>query len=94
MVGRADTVTGPYVGKDGTDLLKAGATELQKSNGRYIGPGGQEPVFGAPSDMLVYHYYDGDDRGVRPCRMTTCSVTSSVQRPTHRCGPGSHLDWR
>lgn len=64
MIGRADQVTGPYVGKDGTDLLKAGASELQKTNGRYIGPGGQEPVFGAPRDMLVYHYYDGDDVGV------------------------------
>jgi arabinan endo-1,5-alpha-L-arabinosidase len=64
MVGRADAVTGPYVGKDGTDLLKAGATELQRGDSHYVGPGGQEPVFGAPSDMLVYHYYDGTDRGV------------------------------
>lgn len=63
MIGRADAVTGPYLGKDGVGLLKAGATELQRSGGRYIGPGGQEPVFGAPGDMLVYHYYDGDDLG-------------------------------
>ena len=63
MVGRAEAVTGPYVGKDGVDLLEAGATELQKTAGRYIGPGGQEPVFGAPGDLLAYHYYDGDDLG-------------------------------
>jgi arabinan endo-1,5-alpha-L-arabinosidase len=64
MVGRADAVTGPYLGKDGTDLLKAGATELQKGDAHYIGPGGQEPVFGTESPMLVYHYYDGTDLGV------------------------------
>ena len=64
MVGRADAITGPYFGKDGIDLLKGGATELQKGDTHYIGPGGQEPVFGAPNPLLVYHYYDGTDRGV------------------------------
>lgn len=63
MVGRADAVTGPYLGKDGTDLLQGGASALLATTGPYIGPGGQEPVFGAPSDMLVYHFYDGDDVG-------------------------------
>ena len=75
MVGRADAVTGPYVGKDGTDLLKAGATELQKGEGRYLGPGGQEPVFGAPSEMLVYHYYDGDERGIPKIQITSLGWT-------------------
>jgi len=75
MVGRADAVTGPYVGKDGTDLLKAGATELQKGEGRYVGPGGQEPVFGAPSEMLVYHYYDGDERGISKIQITSLGWT-------------------
>jgi arabinan endo-1,5-alpha-L-arabinosidase len=64
MVGRADAVTAPYLDRDGTPMLEGGATELQAGQGRIIGPGGQEPVFGAPSDMLVYHYYDRDDRGM------------------------------
>lgn len=59
MVGRADAITGPYVGKTGTDLMKSGATELQRTMGRYIGPGGEEPVKTPDGDMLVYHYYDG-----------------------------------
>jgi arabinan endo-1,5-alpha-L-arabinosidase len=75
MIGRADAITGPYVGKDGVELLKAGATELQKTSGRYIGPGGQEPVFGAPADMLVYHYYDGDDLGVSKLQIVTIHWT-------------------
>ena len=75
MVGRADSITGPYVGKDGTELLKAGASELQKGEGRYIGPGGQEPVFGAPAEMLVYHYYDGDDLGVSKIQIVSIGWT-------------------
>lgn len=76
MVGRADIITGPYVGKDGTELVKAGASEVQKTSGRYIGPGGQEPVFGAPSEMLVYHYYDGDDVGVSKIQITSIGWTA------------------
>jgi arabinan endo-1,5-alpha-L-arabinosidase len=64
MVGRADSIEGPYVDATGTPMMDGGATELQAATGRYIGPGGQEPVFGAPSDTLVYHYYDGDERGL------------------------------
>jgi arabinan endo-1,5-alpha-L-arabinosidase len=75
MVGRADAVTGPYLGKDGTDLIKEGATELQKTSGRYIGPGGEEPVFGAPEPMLVYHYYDGDDLGVSKIQIVSIGWT-------------------
>jgi arabinan endo-1,5-alpha-L-arabinosidase len=70
MVGRAASVTGPYVGRDGTDLLEGGATALQDGDDHYIGPGGQEPVFGAPGDLLVYHYYDGDDLGKSKIQIT------------------------
>ena len=64
MVGRADTITGPYIAKDGTPLLRGGATQVQQSTGRYVGPGGQEPVVGTDGAMLIYHYYDGKDFGV------------------------------
>lgn len=63
MVGRADKVTGPYVGKTGIPMLGNGATELQRAIGRYIGPGGQEPVKTPDGDRLIYHYYDGEDGG-------------------------------
>lgn len=63
MVGRADQVTGPYVDAKGRPMLKGFATQLQRSSGRFIGPGGQEPFTGPHGDMLVYHYYDGDDLG-------------------------------
>jgi arabinan endo-1,5-alpha-L-arabinosidase len=63
MVGRADQVTGPYVDAKGRPLLKGFATQLERSTGRFIGPGGQEPFTGPQGDMLVYHYYDGADLG-------------------------------
>ncbi|HVW93462.1 MAG TPA: arabinan endo-1,5-alpha-L-arabinosidase [Devosia sp.] len=64
MVGRADTVTGPYLDRQGRPMLKGYATQLQRTTGRFIGPGGQEPFAGPHGEeMLVYHYYDGDDLG-------------------------------
>jgi arabinan endo-1,5-alpha-L-arabinosidase len=63
MVGRADRVTGPYLDKNGTDMMKGGATQLQATLGRYIGPGGEEPVKTPSGDALIYHYYDGEDGG-------------------------------
>lgn len=64
MVGKADAIEGPYLDAAGIPMLEGGGTQLQASAGRHVGPGGQEPVFGAASDLLVYHYYDGDERGL------------------------------
>jgi arabinan endo-1,5-alpha-L-arabinosidase len=64
MVGRSDTVTGPYLARDGTAMMAGGATEVQKTTGRFIGPGGQEVFAGPDGDWLVYHYYDGEGAGV------------------------------
>jgi len=77
MVGRADAVTGPYVDNQGRPMMKGYATQLERSTGRFIGPGGQEPFKGPQGEnMLVYHYYDGQDLGrskleIAPIRWTT-----------------------
>src|SRR5262249_33992112 len=63
MVGRADKVTGPYLGKTGVDLMQSGASELQRTIGRYIGPGGEEPVATPDGDRLASHYADGEAAG-------------------------------
>lgn len=63
MVGRAEKITGPYVDRSGVDMMKGGATQVQATMGRYIGPGGEEPVKTPQGDALIYHYYDGDDGG-------------------------------
>lgn len=64
MVGRADAITGPYLDREGRPMLRGYATQLERSTGRFIGPGGQEPFAGSDgAPMLVYHYYDGQDLG-------------------------------
>lgn len=58
-VGRADTVGGPYVDRDGVPLLNGGGTVLLETEGARIGPGGES----ASNGYLAYHYYDGDAAG-------------------------------
>ena len=63
-VGRADRIEGPYADKNGKPMLDGGGSLLLGTTGRFIGPGGQEPVKTSRGDMLAYHYYDGDAGGV------------------------------
>ena len=60
MVGRSKNVTGPYTDRAGVAMMKGGATQVQATGGRYIGPGGQEVYQDAGADHLVYHYYAED----------------------------------
>ena len=59
VVGRSKTVTGPYVDRDGRELVQGGGTTLLESSGDRIGPGG-ESVSGG---VIAYHYYDGTADG-------------------------------
>ncbi|MDX3643573.1 arabinan endo-1,5-alpha-L-arabinosidase [Streptomyces sp. MB09-02B] len=62
-VGRATSVTGPYRDKNGVALMDNGGTPVLESHGRYIGPGGQSILQDTDGDLIVYHYYDGNDDG-------------------------------
>lgn len=64
MVGRSETITGPYMDRDGKPMLEGGGTELLSTKGRYRGPGGQE-VFKGPdgTPWLAFHYYDRNAGG-------------------------------
>ncbi|WP_326740121.1 arabinan endo-1,5-alpha-L-arabinosidase [Streptomyces sp. NBC_01022] len=62
-VGRATSVTGPYYDRNGVNMLSNGGTAVLESHGRYIGPGGQSVLADSDGDLLVYHYYDGQDNG-------------------------------
>ena len=42
LVGRAGSVTGPYLDREGVPMLQGGGSELQATQGRFVGPGGQE----------------------------------------------------
>jgi arabinan endo-1,5-alpha-L-arabinosidase len=58
-VGRSETVTGPYVDRDGVPMLEDGGTLLLETDGDEIGPGGQSVSNG----WLAYHFYDGANGG-------------------------------
>ncbi|MBV1937037.1 arabinan endo-1,5-alpha-L-arabinosidase [Streptomyces sp. BV286] len=62
-VGRATSVTGPYHDKNGVAMTNNGGTPVLESHGRYIGPGGQSILADSDGDLIVYHYYDGQDNG-------------------------------
>ncbi|WP_326573181.1 arabinan endo-1,5-alpha-L-arabinosidase [Streptomyces sp. NBC_00481] len=62
-VGRATSVTGPYHDKNGVAMMNNGGTPVLESHGRYIGPGGQSIMNDTDGDLIVYHYYDGQDNG-------------------------------
>jgi arabinan endo-1,5-alpha-L-arabinosidase len=59
MVGRASSVTGPYLDKDGKPMTAGGGSPVLVANKRWLGPGG-ESAFQQPGqkDILVFHAYD------------------------------------
>ena len=66
VVGRSQSVTGPYVDRDGKALMDGGGTTLLKSAGTRIGPGGQSNSGG----FLAYHYYDATAGGASKLGLT------------------------
>jgi arabinan endo-1,5-alpha-L-arabinosidase len=62
-VGRATSVTGPYVDSTGKPLLEGGGDLLLEGHGRYVGTGGASVFRDRGTDRLAYHYYDAEDDG-------------------------------
>lgn len=62
-VGRSTGITGPYYDRNGVAMMNNGGTPVLESHGRYIGPGGQSIMNDASTDLIVYHYYDGQANG-------------------------------
>lgn len=58
MVGRATSVTGPYLDESGTPMAQGGGTQLLGANSRWLGPGGESVLDDGGKDLLVFHAYD------------------------------------
>jgi arabinan endo-1,5-alpha-L-arabinosidase len=58
-VGRARTITGPYVDRTGRSLLAGGGSAFLDARGAVRGPGGASVT----GDTLAFHYYDAADNG-------------------------------
>ena len=62
-VGRSPEITGPYLDKEGNDMLKGGGTLLLESEGDFIGPGHPGILKRGDNYWLSMHFYDGARRG-------------------------------
>jgi arabinan endo-1,5-alpha-L-arabinosidase len=73
VVARSTSVTGPYLDRNGVNVLNGGGSIfLPNRDGRYIGPG----HVGVGEGRLTYHFYDGNDNGAPKLRVTTMSFSN------------------
>jgi arabinan endo-1,5-alpha-L-arabinosidase len=63
VVGRATSVTGPYVDRGGVPLTEGGGTEILRGYNEFVGTGGGDAVSTRNGTYLVNHYYDATDGG-------------------------------
>jgi arabinan endo-1,5-alpha-L-arabinosidase len=69
MVGRSENVTGPYVDRDGVDMMNDGGTQVIFPTERWRGPGASAVLQENGVDYLVYHAYDAESQGVFTLRI-------------------------
>lgn len=58
--GRSTSITGPYLDKNGVDMMNGGGSLLDGGNARWVGPGGEDIV---GNNVIVRHAYDAEDNG-------------------------------
>jgi arabinan endo-1,5-alpha-L-arabinosidase len=68
-VGRAAAVTGPYVDRDGIDLMDGGGTLLVGPSARFPGSGHNSVLLHEGTHYLVYHGYDAQHGGTATLRI-------------------------
>ncbi|MFT7722450.1 MAG: arabinan endo-1,5-alpha-L-arabinosidase [Roseateles sp.] len=71
-VGRARSVAGPYLDRDGRDMMDAGGTPLLAGGPRWKGPGHQDVA----GDWLVHHAYDAEHGGRPQLRIARLGWTA------------------
>lgn len=62
-VGRSADITGPYIDKNGVNMLHDGGSLFLETKGRFIGPGHAGIFAQGEKHWLSCHYYDGSRRG-------------------------------
>jgi arabinan endo-1,5-alpha-L-arabinosidase len=68
-VGRSDTLTGPYVDRDGVSLTQGGGTLILSEYGQWKGPGHNGILLEDGVFWMVYHAYDANQNGVPKLRI-------------------------
>ena len=69
-VGRSTTVTGPYVDKAGTDLMKGGGTLLVQGNASWVAPGHNAVITYNNKTYNIYHALKGSSSGAATLRIS------------------------
>lgn len=62
-VGRSEKITGPYLDKDGKDLLQGGGSLLLATDGAFIGPGHAGVLKDGEKYWMSMHFYNGAATG-------------------------------
>ncbi len=62
-VGRSRQITGPYLDKDGADLITGGGSSFLGSSGPFIGPGQSGIYSENGADWFSCHFYNGQQHG-------------------------------
>ncbi len=75
IVGRARTITGPYLDFNGRPMLEGGGTLVLAGYGEWRGPGHHGMWLEPAGDLFVHHMYDARAKGIptmqiRPLRWT------------------------
>jgi len=70
-VGRARRIMGPYLDRSGKPMMDGGGTLVLSGAGRWAGPGHCAVLLEKDRDLLVYHAYDTEWRGVPTLRIAT-----------------------
>ena len=62
-IGRSTSVTGPYLDRNGVDMVNSGGSIFLESTGKYLGPGHAGILDENGTSWFTFHYYDGNDNG-------------------------------
>lgn len=68
-VGRSESVSGPFVDREGKAMLQGGGTLVLQGGTRYKGPGHNAVLFTADATYNVYHAYDANSSGASVLRI-------------------------
>jgi arabinan endo-1,5-alpha-L-arabinosidase len=87
-IGRSQKITGPYLDRNGTDMMAGGGSLLLATDGSFIGPGHAGIVSAGGADWLSCHFYDGTRHGqptlaILPLRWET-NGWPEVRQPSAR----------
>jgi arabinan endo-1,5-alpha-L-arabinosidase len=63
VVGRSESITGPYLDKEGEKLIHGGGSIIAKENEDWAAVGHQAAYTFNGTDYLIFHRYDKSDEG-------------------------------